>query len=118
MNVPPKMVFSGKKLAGYIYFDYLCRKKRILYMLEHIAEFTTWPILTGIIVGYIANRIMSGEGKGCCMNLIIGIVGSYVGAFIGSLFNVQLLGAGYVKNFIFCVIGSVVVLWLWKKLFD
>ena len=86
-------------------------------MLEHIAEFTTWPILTGIIVGYIANRIMSGEGKGCCMNLIIGILGSYVGAFIGSLFNVQLLGAGYVKNFIFCVIGSVVVLWLWKKLF-
>ena len=29
MNVPQKMVFSGKKLAGYIYFDYLCRKKRI-----------------------------------------------------------------------------------------
>ena len=87
-------------------------------MLEHIAEFTTWPILTGIIVGYIANRIISGEGKGCCMNLIIGIVGSYVGAFIGSLINVQLAGAGYVKNFIFCGIGSVVVLWLWKKLFD
>lgn len=54
-------------------------------MLKHIAEFTTWPILTGVIVGYIANHIMSGEGKGCCMNLIIGIVGSYVGAFIGSL---------------------------------
>ncbi|WP_370465938.1 GlsB/YeaQ/YmgE family stress response membrane protein [Salmonella enterica] len=47
------------------------------------------------------------------MNLIIGIVGSYVGAFIGSLFNVQLYGAGYLKNLIFCVIGSVVVLWIW-----
>ena len=35
-------------------------------MLEHIADFTAWPILTGILVGYIANRIMSGEGKGCC----------------------------------------------------
>jgi hypothetical protein len=32
-------------------------------MLEHIADFTAWPILTGILVGYIANRIMSGEGK-------------------------------------------------------
>ena len=48
-------------------------------MLEYIADFTTWPILTGILVGYIANRIMSGEGKGCCMNLIMGIIGSYVG---------------------------------------
>ena len=51
-------------------------------MLEHIADFTAWPILTGILVGYIANRIMSGEGKGCCMNLIIGIIGSYAGTFI------------------------------------
>jgi hypothetical protein len=32
-------------------------------MLEHIAVFTAWPILTGIFIGYIANRIMSGEGK-------------------------------------------------------
>ena len=51
-------------------------------MLEHIADFTAWPILTGIFIGYIANRIMSGEGKGCCMNFVIGIVGSYVGTFI------------------------------------
>ena len=32
-------------------------------MLEHIADFTAWPILTGIFIGYIANRIMSGEGN-------------------------------------------------------
>ena len=44
-------------------------------MFEHIADFTAWPILTGVFIGYIANRIMSGEGKGCCMNLFIGIVG-------------------------------------------
>ena len=54
-------------------------------MLEHIADFTAWPILTGIFIGYIANRIMSGEGKGCCMNFVIGIVGSYVGTFISHL---------------------------------
>ena len=59
-------------------------------MLEHIADFTAWPILTGILVGYIANRIMSGEGKGCCMNLIIGIIGSYVGTFISHLLNIEL----------------------------
>ena len=67
-------------------------------MLEHIADFTAWPILTGILVGYVANRIMSGEGKGCCMNLIIGIIGSYAGTFI-SLLNIELLGKGYLTNF-------------------
>ena len=87
-------------------------------MLEHIADFTTWPILTGILIGYIANRIMSGEGKGCCMNLIIGIIGSYAGTFISHLLNIELLGKGYLTNFVFCVVGAVTILWLWKKLFD
>ena len=68
-------------------------------MLEHIADFTAWPILTGILVGYIANRIMSGEGKGCCMNLIVGIIGSYAGTFISHLLNIELLGKGYLTNF-------------------
>ena len=87
-------------------------------MLEHISQFTAWSILTGLIIGYIANRIMRGEGKGCCLNLIVGIAGSYVGTFIGALLHVDLLGSGYLKNFIFCVLGSIVVLWIWKLIFD
>ena len=78
-------------------------------MLQHIADFTAWPILTGILVGYVANRIMSGEGKGCCMNLIMGIIGSYVGTFISHLLNIELLGKGYLTNFVFCVVGAIVV---------
>ena len=87
-------------------------------MFDHIADFTAWPILTGILIGYIANRIMSGEGKGCCMNLFIGIVGSYAGSFISYLLNIDLFGKGYITNLIFCVIGSVSALWIWKKLSD
>ena len=87
-------------------------------MLENIATFTAWPILTGILAGYVANRIMSGEGKGCCMNLVMGIVGSYAGTFISQLLDIELLGKGYLMNFVFCVLGAVVVLWIWKKLFD
>lgn len=85
-------------------------------MLSNIAQFTAWPILTGVLIGYVANKIMSGEGKGCCMNLVIGVIGSYVGTFISSLFHVDLTGAGYLRNFVFCVVGSVVALWIWRKL--
>lgn len=87
-------------------------------MFEHIADFTAWPILTGILIGYIANRIMSGEGKGCCMNLIVGVIGSYAGTLISHLLDINLFGKGYITNFIFCVLGAVSVLWIWKKLFD
>ena len=86
-------------------------------MLEHIANFTAWPILTGIFIGYIANRIMSGEGKGCCMNFIIGIAGSYAGAFISYLLNIELFGKGYVTKFVFYVIRDVAVLRRWERLF-
>lgn len=58
-----------------------------------------------------------GEGKGCCMNFIIGIAGSYAGTFISYLLNIELFGKGYLTNFVFCVIGSVSVLWIWKRLF-
>ena len=87
-------------------------------MLEHIATFTAWPILTGILIGYVANRIMKGEGKGCCMNLFVGIVGSYASAIISWLLDIDLLGLGYFTNFVFCVVGAVCVLWIWKKIFD
>lgn len=87
-------------------------------MFEHIADFTACPILTGILIGYIANRIMSGEGKGCCMNLIVGIIGSYAGTLISHLLDINLFGKGYITNFVFCVLGAVSVLWIWKKLFD
>lgn len=87
-------------------------------MFEHIADFTAWPILTGILIGYIANRIMSGEGKGCCMNLIVGIIGSYAGTLISHLLDINLFCKGYITNFVFCVLGAVSVLWIWKKLFD
>lgn len=52
------------------------------------------------------------------MNLFIGIVGSYAGAIISSLLNIELFDKGYLTNFIFCVIGAIAVLWIWKKLFD
>lgn len=51
------------------------------------------------------------------MNLIIGIVGSYAGAFISHLLDIELLGKGYLTNFVFCVVGAMAVLWIWNRLF-
>ena len=43
---------------------------------------------------------------------------SYAGTFISHLLNIELLGKGYLTNFVFCVVGAVVVLWIWKKIFS
>ena len=41
-------------------------------------------LITGIVVGFIASKIYSGSGKGCLINLLLGIVGGWVG---GRLFS-------------------------------
>ena len=62
----------------------------------------------------VANRIMSGEGKGCCLNLFIGIIGSYAGSFISCVLNIELFDKGVLSNFVFCVLGAICVLWIWN----
>ena len=54
----------------------------------------TW-IIFGLIAGALAKLIMPGnQNMGWLMTIIIGIVGAYVGAFIG-----QALGFGDVTGF-------------------
>ncbi len=45
------------------------------------------------------------------------VVGSYAGTFISHLLNIELFGKGFLTNFVFCLLGAVVVLWIWRKLF-
>lgn len=86
-------------------------------MFEHIATFTAYPILTGIMVGFVAAKLSSGESKGCLVNLIIGIIGSYVGTFLCTFAGIEPATYGFVGNFVICLVGAIVFLWLLRKIF-
>ena len=72
-------------------------------------------IVLGILAGYIAGRIMKGGGIGCLWNLVLGIVGSFVGGFLFGLLQIA-EPAGFIGQLVMAVIGAVVVLWLAAKL--
>jgi uncharacterized membrane protein YeaQ/YmgE (transglycosylase-associated protein family) len=38
-------------------------------------------LIIGLIAGYLAERIMRGQGAGLVINLIVGIIGAYLGGF-------------------------------------
>lgn len=73
----------------------------------------TW-IIFGLIAGAIAKFLMPGtQGGGWLMTIILGIIGAFVGGYIGSA-----LGWGDVNSFDFrsmllAVVGALIVLWIY-----
>ena len=74
-----------------------------------------YSIIVGILAGFIASKLMSGEGKGCWINLLLGLVGGVVGGWIFSLLKIE--WAGTLGEIGMAVIGAIAVLWVWNKLF-
>ena len=76
-----------------------------------------WMFIVGIVVGLIARFIMPGEQHmGLFMTGFLGIVGSFVGGFIGRLFSQPAEGAPFhPAGIIISIIGALIVLFVWGK---
>lgn len=64
-------------------------------------------LLVGLIAGWAAERIMGREHT-LLMNLVVGVVGAYVGAFLFRLLG--LASTGFIGALVVAIIGSVVLL--------
>lgn len=73
-------------------------------------------IITGIIIGFIASKLFSGEGKGCIVNLFLGIIGGMFGGWLFELLGIQ-WNNGWIGEIGTGVIGAVVLLCIFNKLF-
>jgi uncharacterized membrane protein YeaQ/YmgE (transglycosylase-associated protein family) len=71
-------------------------------------------LLIGGLAGWIASRAMK-EDRGLLMNIIIGIVGSYVGAFLANALGIHLgeiFQGWFFGNLIVAFLGAVVLLFV------
>ena len=74
-----------------------------------------WIIL-GLLAGWIASKIMHGQGSGLLMNLVLGVVGAFIGGIlISAVGGVGVTGFN-LWSLVVAVIGAVVVLWLYNAL--
>ena len=71
-------------------------------------------IVIGALCGYAASKLMKVDGKSLLFYIIVGVIGGAVGGLLGNLIK---LGGGWVMGIIFSIIGSCLVVWLYKKLF-
>ena len=68
-------------------------------------------VLIGLIAGALAGRVVSGHGYGIIGDLIVGVVGAFLG---GWLFTVVfgMAGGGFIRSLATALVGAVILLWL------
>jgi len=71
-------------------------------------------IICGIIAGFAAFKLTDREGKGCLIDLILGILGGAVGGWLFGLLGIQTVS--WIGEMVSAIVGAVVVLWLFNKL--
>jgi uncharacterized membrane protein YeaQ/YmgE (transglycosylase-associated protein family) len=69
-------------------------------------------IIFGAIVGWIASIIMGrNDRQGCLMNVIVGIIGAFIGGAVMGLLTQQQFSFGFnCGSFIVAILGAIVLL--------
>ena len=78
-----------------------------------------WQLLgflfVGLLAGALARFVVPGRDRlGCIGTMLLGVTGSYVGGFLGSLIFSGKVDLRKAENFIGAVIGAVVALLIWR----
>ncbi|MGD8925897.1 MAG: GlsB/YeaQ/YmgE family stress response membrane protein [Thioalkalispiraceae bacterium] len=70
-------------------------------------------LVVGLVAGWLAGLIMKGRGQGLLVNLIVGVVGAYLGNWLFGLLHIS-IGGGIASLIITALIGAIVLLALIK----
>jgi uncharacterized membrane protein YeaQ/YmgE (transglycosylase-associated protein family) len=73
-----------------------------------------WFIIVGFVVGLIARAVLPGaDHLGFIATTIVGIVGSVIGGFIGTLIKKPEPGSTFhPAGFLLSIVGAIILLWL------
>lgn len=69
-------------------------------------------IISGALAGYVAAKLTDGKGKGCLVNLVVGIIGGALGDW---LFGLLGMTWQFYHEWIAAVVGACIFLWLWNR---
>ena len=73
-----------------------------------------FSILVGAAAGYVAGRLMVSAGSSPLHNIILGMVGGFVGSFLLGLIGLH--SFSFIGDFVVSVAGACVCIWAARKL--
>lgn len=68
-------------------------------------------ILIGLIAGALAGRVVSGHGYGVLGDIVVGVIGAFLGGWLFARF-LGVAGSGVFLSLFTAFIGAVILLWL------
>lgn len=69
-----------------------------------------WVLLIGAVAGWLAGLVMKGRGFGLIGNIIIGIIGAFLGSFLLAVFGIVFWGI--LGSLLTAFIGAVALLFV------
>jgi uncharacterized membrane protein YeaQ/YmgE (transglycosylase-associated protein family) len=66
-------------------------------------------LIVGLLAGWIAGIVTRGQGFGCITNVVIGVIGAFIGGLILAVLNVDGT-AGFLESLAIATLGSVILL--------
>ncbi len=67
-------------------------------------------LLIGVVAGWLAGKIIAGGGFGIIGNLIVGVIGAFVGGYIFQLFDIE--AGGLIGSIVTATVGAIVLLFV------
>ncbi len=67
-------------------------------------------LIIGLIAGWLAETIMKGRGAGLIVNLVVGVIGAYLGGLLFGFLGLSM--HGLIGSLISATVGAVVLLLL------
>ena len=67
-------------------------------------------LIIGLLAGWIASSLMEGGGYGLVGDIIVGVIGSFIGGYIFG--RLGILTSGFVGNLIAAAVGAIVLLFI------
>ncbi len=73
-----------------------------------------WFLIIGVVADWLAGKLTRGRGFGLIGDLLVGIVGAFIGGFV---FRILGVGAyGLIGSLICATLGAVILVWLIRTL--
>jgi uncharacterized membrane protein YeaQ/YmgE (transglycosylase-associated protein family) len=71
-------------------------------------------LLVGLIAGFLASKVMTGRGMGLIWDIVVGILGAFLGTWLAGLVGIAV--AGLLAEIVVAFLGACILIFVFRAL--